>query len=398
MSHESAVNHLSPSHLFCWRTLAVTLELFPTPYRKCLFQLVLVPPGMLVSTNLLTAIWDVTPAELPAITSMFSTVSFLNSLPGPDGERWYVTNVVRDYLVYWARISGKGGDISSLQRWLLARRSVVAHICNPFSQSGFLPLLRPTNSTQEMTLLARNVRILSDEAVASAAVAAASTPIDTPESASYALVLAAAAANVRLLDEAAAVIAAAARWFSSNGGSPALECQIRYWAAHILVLCGNPVEGMQQLEGALVLASDPAVAAAPFVQVQIISALINCARAKRDRKLMLSLCKARLQVIEQHAEGSTQDAVALLELAHAQIASSEPANDVKKVCTGSPRSAVVPVATLQGGQSCRDMFLYFVCMSEVGIAGDIDTLVPCMCREASKFCIRVTSPRLPGKL
>jgi hypothetical protein len=158
--------------------------------------------------------------------------------------------------------------------------------------------------------------------------------------ASYALVLAAAAANVRLVDDAAAVIGAASRWFSTHGVSGALECQIRYWAAHILILRGSYVEAMQQLEGALVFASNPAVAAAPFVQVQIIGALVACARAKQDRKLMLSLCKARLQVIEQHAEGSAQDAAALLELANAQIAAGEPANDVKKVRLSPSQSRI----------------------------------------------------------
>jgi hypothetical protein len=33
--------------------LAVTLELFPTHYRKCLFQLILLPLGTLVSTSLI---------------------------------------------------------------------------------------------------------------------------------------------------------------------------------------------------------------------------------------------------------------------------------------------------------------------------------------------------------
>ena len=53
MEHEGAAKHLSASHTFCWRTLAVTLELFPTLYRTCLFQLALIPPGLLVPEGLL---------------------------------------------------------------------------------------------------------------------------------------------------------------------------------------------------------------------------------------------------------------------------------------------------------------------------------------------------------
>jgi hypothetical protein len=54
LQNESAAQHLSQSHLYCWRTLAVTLELFPSMYRKCMFQLALVPAGTLMSQQLLT--------------------------------------------------------------------------------------------------------------------------------------------------------------------------------------------------------------------------------------------------------------------------------------------------------------------------------------------------------
>jgi hypothetical protein len=53
LHNEAGAQHLSQSHLFCWRTLAVTLELFPSMYRRCMFQLALVPPGTLMSAALL---------------------------------------------------------------------------------------------------------------------------------------------------------------------------------------------------------------------------------------------------------------------------------------------------------------------------------------------------------
>ena len=54
LHNENGAQHLSQSHLYCWRTLAVTLELFPSMYRKCMFQLALVPAGTLMSQQLLT--------------------------------------------------------------------------------------------------------------------------------------------------------------------------------------------------------------------------------------------------------------------------------------------------------------------------------------------------------
>ena len=52
MDSEHAVKHLSQSHMYCWRTLAVTLELFPALYRTCMFQLALLPPGLAVRARL----------------------------------------------------------------------------------------------------------------------------------------------------------------------------------------------------------------------------------------------------------------------------------------------------------------------------------------------------------
>lgn len=64
LHNENGAQHLSQSHLYCWRTLAVTLELFPSMYRKCMFQLALVPAGTLMSQQLLTVRRRASPVPL----------------------------------------------------------------------------------------------------------------------------------------------------------------------------------------------------------------------------------------------------------------------------------------------------------------------------------------------
>lgn len=122
MDNEHAVKHLSQSHMFCWRTLAVTLELFPSLYRNCMFQLALVPPGLLVSEALLRELWALGDADLPSVVSMFTAVAMLVPVPGPAGRRWHVSNLAHEYMGYWARMSGKGASVGRLQRWLLTHQ------------------------------------------------------------------------------------------------------------------------------------------------------------------------------------------------------------------------------------------------------------------------------------
>jgi hypothetical protein len=87
MDTEHAVKHLSQSHMYCWRTLAVTLELFPALYRNAMFQLALVPPGALVSEPLLRELWALGEGDMPGVVSMFTAISMLVPLPGPAGTQ-----------------------------------------------------------------------------------------------------------------------------------------------------------------------------------------------------------------------------------------------------------------------------------------------------------------------
>jgi hypothetical protein len=119
MNNEMAVQDLSMSHIYCWRTLALTLELFPTHYRQCLFQLSLIPPSVLISQQLLRELWSISVSDLPLVISIFTSVSILVPLPTAEGQRWLVSNMAHDYMAYWARMSGKGSLIGRLQRWLL---------------------------------------------------------------------------------------------------------------------------------------------------------------------------------------------------------------------------------------------------------------------------------------
>ena len=98
MDNEHAVKHLSQSHMFCWRTLAVTLELFPSLYRNCMFQLALIPPGILVTEPLLKELWSLGAADLPSVVSMFTAVAMLVPVPGPAGQRWHVSNLAQVWI------------------------------------------------------------------------------------------------------------------------------------------------------------------------------------------------------------------------------------------------------------------------------------------------------------
>lgn len=107
LHNEAGAQHLSQSHLFCWRTLAVTLELFPSMYRRCMFQLALAPPGTLLSAALLQELWDLSPAENMSAIQMFTSVCMLVPLPTPDGPRWHVSNLAQVRLIFFYLHAGK---------------------------------------------------------------------------------------------------------------------------------------------------------------------------------------------------------------------------------------------------------------------------------------------------
>lgn len=139
MNNEMAVQGLSQSHMLCWRTLAVTLELFPALYRQCMFQLSLVPPSVLISEQLLLELWTISSSDMPLVISIFTSVSILVPLLTAEGRRWHVSNMAQDYMVYWARMSGKGSRVGRLQRWLLDH-PVRSRRCPLFCSSECAPL------------------------------------------------------------------------------------------------------------------------------------------------------------------------------------------------------------------------------------------------------------------
>ena len=122
------VTGLSQAHILCWRTLAVTLELFPPLYRRHMLQLALIPPGLPITPALLRGLWDIKAGEQPRVIATFEAVSMLVPLPAAAGQRWLVGNMALGYMHYWAQLSGKGVHGSRLQRWLLEHPVRLLHL------------------------------------------------------------------------------------------------------------------------------------------------------------------------------------------------------------------------------------------------------------------------------
>ena len=113
---------------------------------------------------------------------------------------------VQDYMVYWARMTGKGSEIGRLQRWLLADVGRAARICNPFSACGHSYLLRSRSAVAEavrLTVAADNVNI---DPVLTATIKdlVASPPnsgLEPEVRAGFATVLASAALDLRMFEQ-----------------------------------------------------------------------------------------------------------------------------------------------------------------------------------------------------
>ena len=84
---------------------------------------------------------------------------------------------VQDYMVYWAKLSGKGADIGRLQRWLLEDPARTSRICNPFCETDHTLLLRSASAAAEAARLTTSATHINvDSTFAAAARAALAAP------------------------------------------------------------------------------------------------------------------------------------------------------------------------------------------------------------------------------
>ena len=119
---------------------------------------------------------------------------------------------VQDYMVYWARMTGKGSEIGRLQRWLLADVGRAARICNPFSACGHSYLLRSRAAAAEavrLTAAADNVNIdpvLHDTIKEVVSAPPGDLGLDPEVRAGFATVLASAAMDLRLFAQVSAAL------------------------------------------------------------------------------------------------------------------------------------------------------------------------------------------------
>jgi hypothetical protein len=127
-------------------------------------------------------------------------------------------------------------------------------VCNPFSETGHLALLRPLASVSGLALLLPTASVRTDDALTDAAKAIVSGGIISRDGANLALTVAAAALATRLTSDALALLSAATEWFS--GHVPAeeyavLSCQLQYSLALVHMACGAVAPAMALLEPVL---------------------------------------------------------------------------------------------------------------------------------------------------
>eukprot|EP00892_Ulva_mutabilis_P004649 jgi/Ulvmu1/2556/UM014_0006.1 len=339
LHNENGAQHLSQSHLYCWRTLAVTLELFPSMYRKCMFQLALVPAGTLMSQQLLTELWGLAASDTPSVIQMFASVSMLVSVPTPHGPRWHVANLAQDYMVYWAKLSGKGSDIGRLQRWLLEDPARTARICNPFCETDHTLLLRSASAAAEAARLTTSATHINvDTTFAAAAAAALAGPPASEAAAAHraactALSLATAAFDLRMYTEALELLQRATDKFAAAGlpaeSANLLRSQLQFSQAQVLHALGKPRDAMQRLENVLKEAQDSSRYAS-YVQQQLVAVLLEGAYASADADLALSLATVRSQMALEHHGHGVQHAAALGDLVNAQLFKCEKPAAIKQ--------------------------------------------------------------------
>jgi hypothetical protein len=165
----------------------------------------------------------------------------------------------QDYLVYWARMTGKGAEVGRLQRWLLKDVDRVARICNPWNPTAHCVLLRSCSGTAEavrLTSAAAHVNIEPALSVATKAL------LSMPDGSSMtgearggaACSLAAAALDLRRPEQALELLKHALVLFQAC--TPAtrfslIRCQMGFFIAHVLLQLGRPGDAMAELENVL---------------------------------------------------------------------------------------------------------------------------------------------------
>lgn len=165
----------------------------------------------------------------------------------------------QDYMVYWAKLSGKGADIGRLQRWLLEDAGRTARICNPFSETDHTLLLRSASAAAEaarLTTSAANINVDGTFAAAvRRALAAAPGAGGARQAAHVALALSTAAFDLRMYEQALQLLQRAAKEFAAAGGAAGdarlLHSQLEFSQAQALQALGRPSDAMRVLESVL---------------------------------------------------------------------------------------------------------------------------------------------------
>lgn len=192
---------------------------------------------------------------------------------------------VQDYMVYWAKLSGKGADIGRLQRWLLEDPARTSRICNPFCETDHTLLLRSASAAAEAARLTTSATHINvDSTFAAAARAALAAPAAAAaanggecdaaadaaaahRAACTALSLATAAFDLRMYEQALALLRRAANEFAAAGLPPErarlLRSQLQFSQAQALHALGKPSDAMQRLESVLKEAQVRSVSSPP---------------------------------------------------------------------------------------------------------------------------------------
>jgi hypothetical protein len=208
-------------------------------------------------------LWGLSTSETPSVIKMFSSVSMIASAPTPCGPRWHVSNLAQDYMVYWAKMSGKGADIGRLQRWLLEDPDRAGRICKPFGETSHVLLLRsPATAAEATRLTAFAADVNVDTALSTAVDHVLQQPASALDArrAGYAISLAAAAADLRMHKKALALLRLAGVAYEAVlpvEKSALIGCQIAFAAAVELMAVGKAEDAMRELEGVLKKAQVP---------------------------------------------------------------------------------------------------------------------------------------------
>ena len=143
LKSQIAAGHLSKSHLLCWRTIAVTIDVLPLIYRRRVLLLSSIPSGAKISKLHLQHLWDLPSDEVSHVIHTLERVDMLTPLRTPEGQRWFVPNLSGEYIAYWAMMDGPT-SLGQYRKSLLSSFPALYSLCNPFSETSYMQLLPPT--------------------------------------------------------------------------------------------------------------------------------------------------------------------------------------------------------------------------------------------------------------